>query len=90
MDSAVNVHRLQFAFTLVFHYLFPILTMGLAPLLVILKSLALWTGNEHYNRSTRFWGRIFGINFAIRVVTGTPWSSSSAPIGPSFPRPPAE
>jgi len=46
--------------------------MGLALLLVILKTLALRTGNEHYNRSARFWARIFGINFALGVVTGIP------------------
>lgn len=46
--------------------------MGLALLLVILKTLALRTGDEHYNRSARFWARIFGINFALGVVTGIP------------------
>src|SRR5467141_764455 len=46
--------------------------MGLALLLVIFKTLALRTGDEHYNRATRFWARIFGINFALGVVTGIP------------------
>ena len=72
MDEALAVHRLQFAFTVTFHYLFPQLTMGLALLLVILKTLALRTGDEHYNRAARFWARIFGINFALGVVTGIP------------------
>lgn len=72
MDSALDVHRLHFAFTVTFHYLFPQLTMGLALLLVILKTLALRTGDEHYNRAARFWAKIFGINFAIGVVTGIP------------------
>src|SRR5690349_10205964 len=72
MNEALNVHRLQFAFTITFHYLFPQLTMGLALLLVYLKTLALCTGDEHYNRSARFWARIFGINFALGVVTGIP------------------
>src|SRR6476620_8622318 len=46
--------------------------MGLALLLVYLKTKALRTGDEHYNRAVRFWGRIFGINFAVGVVTGIP------------------
>jgi len=72
MGSALDVHRLHFAFTVTFHYLFPQLTMGLALLLVVLKTLALRTGNDHYNRSARFWAKIFGINFALGVVTGIP------------------
>ena len=72
MEQALGVHRLQFAFTITFHYIFPQLTMGLALLLVYLKSKALRTGDEHYNRSARFWARIFGINFALGVVTGIP------------------
>src|SRR3974377_1090760 len=72
MDSALDVHRLHFAFTIPFHYLFPQLTMGLALLIVILKTQALRTGDEHYNRAARFWAKIFGINFAIGVVTGIP------------------
>jgi len=72
MDSALDVHRLHFAFTVTFHYLFPQLTMGLALLIVILKTLALRTGDEHYNLAARFWAKIFGINFAIGVVTGIP------------------
>ena len=72
MPDALLVHRLQFAFTITFHYLFPQLTMGLALLIVILKSMALRTGEEHYNRAARFWMKIFGINFALGVVTGIP------------------
>src|SRR6266852_6146069 len=72
MEQALDVHRLHFAFTITFHYIFPQLTMGLALLLVYLKTKALRTGDEHYNRSARFWGRIFGINFAMGVVTGIP------------------
>ncbi|HEX8871592.1 MAG TPA: cytochrome ubiquinol oxidase subunit I [Candidatus Acidoferrum sp.] len=72
MESALDVHRLHFAFTVTFHYLFPQLTMGLALLIIVLKTLALRTGDEHYNRSARFWARIFGINFALGVVTGIP------------------
>jgi cytochrome bd ubiquinol oxidase subunit I len=72
MSHALDVHRLHFAFTITFHYIFPQLTMGLALLLVFLKTQALRTGEEHYNRSARFWARIFGINFALGVVTGIP------------------
>ncbi|MFI5174635.1 MAG: cytochrome ubiquinol oxidase subunit I [Terriglobia bacterium] len=72
MDSALLVHRLQFAFTVTFHYLFPQLTMGLGLLIVILKSLALWRRDERYNTAARFWARIFAVNFALGVVTGIP------------------
>jgi cytochrome d ubiquinol oxidase subunit I len=72
MDSALVLHRLHFAFTITFHYLFPQLTMGLALLIVALKTLALRTGDERYNHSARFWAKIFAINFAMGVVTGIP------------------
>ena len=72
MDSALDWHRLHFAFTITFHYLFPQLTMGLALLIVVLKTMALRTGDEHYNHAARFWARIFAINFALGVVTGIP------------------
>jgi len=72
MDSALLIHRLHFAFTITYHYLFPQLTMGLAPLIVIFKTLALKTNDDKYNRAARFWGKIFGINFVVGVVTGIP------------------
>jgi len=72
MDSALLVHRLHFAFTVTFHYLFPQLTMGLAPLIVLLKTLAMRRNDEYYDRAARFWARIFGINFVLGVVTGIP------------------
>ncbi len=72
MDSALGVDRLQFAFTITYHYLFPQLTMGLALLILVLKTVALRTGNERYNEAARFWGRIFGVNFVFGVVTGIP------------------
>ena len=72
MNDALFLHRIHFAFTMTFHYLFPQLTIGLAPLIVVLKTLAIRTGNETYNESARFWTRIFGINFALGVVTGIP------------------
>jgi hypothetical protein len=64
------IHRLHFAFTITFHYLFPQLTMGLALLIVVLKSVALKTGSEQWDRAARFWGRIFAINFVIRRGDG--------------------
>ena len=70
--DALTVHRLHFAFTMTFHYMFPQLTMGLALLILILKTMALRTGDEHYNRAARFWAKIFAINFAMGVVTGIP------------------
>ncbi len=72
MDVALAVHRLQFAFTITFHYLFPQLTMGLALLIVLMKTVALRTGDEHWNDASRFWIRIFAINFVMGVVTGIP------------------
>jgi cytochrome d ubiquinol oxidase subunit I len=72
MDSALAIHRLHFAFTITFHYLFPQLTMGLALLIVILKTIALRTGDDDYHRAARFWAKIFAINFAFGVVTGIP------------------
>src|SRR4029450_6213761 len=68
----LTLHRLQFAFTITYHYLFPQLTMGLAVLLVILKTMYLRSGNERYNIASRFWARIFGISFVFGVVTGIP------------------
>src|SRR2546423_842230 len=65
-------HRLQFGFTIVYHYLFPQLTMGLAWFLVYWKWRALRTGDHKYNQSVRFWAKIFGLNFAVGVVTGIP------------------
>src|SRR5262244_1607256 len=64
--------RLQFGFTLTFHYLFPQLTMGLAWFLVFWKWRALRTGDKKYDQAVRFWAKIFGLNFALGVVTGIP------------------
>jgi cytochrome d ubiquinol oxidase subunit I len=72
MDDAAFWHRLQFAFTVTYHYLFPQLTMGLAWFLVFWKWRALRTGDERYAAAARFWARIFGLNFAVGVVTGIP------------------
>jgi len=88
MDALV-LHRIQFAFTITYHYLFPQLTMGLALLIVVLKTLAIRTNRQVYHDSARFWARIFGINFVLGVVTGIPmefqfgtnWSRFAAVTG---------
>jgi cytochrome d ubiquinol oxidase subunit I len=72
MSDALPWHRIQFAFSITFHYLFPQLTMGLALLLVLFKSLALRLRDDSYNEVARFWGRLFALNFAMGVVTGIP------------------
>ena len=70
--DALLLHRIHFGFTITFHYLFPQLTMGLALLIVALKTLALRTKNERYNEAARFWAKIFAVNFLLGVVTGIP------------------
>ncbi len=72
MESPLTLHRLHFAFTISFHYLFAQLSMGLALLIFILKTRALKSGDEHYNRAARFWLKIFAITFLMGVVTGVP------------------
>jgi cytochrome d ubiquinol oxidase subunit I len=72
MDNPLFWHRLQFGFTIVYHYLFPQLSMGLALLIVVMKALALQTRDSRWDDAARFWIRVFGINFAVGVVTGVP------------------
>jgi cytochrome d ubiquinol oxidase subunit I len=72
LDSALVVHRLHFAFTATFHYLFPQLTMGLAPLIVLCKLLAIRHPDRGYAQAARLLGRLFAINFVFGVVTGVP------------------
>jgi cytochrome bd ubiquinol oxidase subunit I len=86
MSSHVLVDRLQFTLTVTFHYLFPILTMGLALYIAWLKTVS-YLGREdhrfkpwrktqeerdHYELAARFWAKIFAVNFAVGVVTGIP------------------
>jgi hypothetical protein len=77
MGDPLFLHRLQFAFTLIYHYLFPVLTMGLAFLIVVMKALGLRRGGERWNEAARFWIRIFGINFAVARGRSAPPSESS-------------
>ena len=70
--DALAWHRFQFGFTITYHYLFPQLTMGLAFLIVVFKIIGLKRNDSRYHDAARFWARIFGINFAVGVVTGIP------------------
>jgi cytochrome bd ubiquinol oxidase subunit I len=70
--DALLLHRIHFGFTITFHYLFPQLTMGLALLIVAMKTLAIRRKDEFYNQAARFWARIFAVNFLLGVVTGIP------------------
>ena len=87
--DVVLIDRLQFAFTVMFHYLFPIGTMGLAPFVAWYTWRAATTGSELDARSAKFWTKIFTINFAAGVVTGIPmefqfgtnWANFSAKSG---------
>ena len=89
MSDPLFWHRLQFGFTITYHYLFPQLTMGLALLIVVLKGLGLRTGRAEYADAARFWIRIFALSFAMGVVTGIPmefqfgtnWAEFSAKSG---------
>jgi cytochrome d ubiquinol oxidase subunit I len=66
----VHVSRLQFALTALYHFLFVPLTLGLSMILVIMEATYVMTGREIWKRMTRFWGMLFGINFAMGVATG--------------------
>jgi cytochrome bd ubiquinol oxidase subunit I len=89
LDDSALASRLQFAFTLTYHYLFPQITMSLALLLVIYKTLYIRTSDEKYNIAARFWAKLFAITFVMGVITGIPmefqfgtnWSRFSASTG---------
>ncbi|MBI1807353.1 MAG: cytochrome ubiquinol oxidase subunit I [Ignavibacteria bacterium] len=72
MNDALLIDRLQFGFTIAYHYIFPQLTMGLSLVIVVLKGMYLWKRDERYNNATRFLARIFAINFFVGVITGIP------------------
>src|SRR6267142_5679790 len=84
--------RLQFALTIMFHYLFPPLTIGLGLLLVIMEGTYLKTRNPLYEAMTKFWSRVFAVNFAMGVATGivmefqfgTNWAAYSRYVGDVF------
>jgi cytochrome bd ubiquinol oxidase subunit I len=72
MTDPLFWHRLQFGFTVTYHYLFPQLTMGLALFIVLFKWRALRTGDASWDAAARFWAKVFALNFAVGVVTGIP------------------
>jgi cytochrome d ubiquinol oxidase subunit I len=72
MNDMLSVARVQFGFTIMFHYLFPVLTMGLGVLIAVLKTLQLVRHDDRYGDAARFWAKIFAISFATGVVTGIP------------------
>jgi cytochrome d ubiquinol oxidase subunit I len=88
----VDISRLQFAITAMYHFLFVPLTLGLSFLLVIMESVYVMTGKQVYQDMTRFWGKLFGINFALGVTTGitmefqfgTNWAYYSHYVGDIF------
>ncbi len=90
--SALNLARWQFGVTTVYHFLFVPLTIGLAPLVAGLETAWVRTGNTAYLRATKFWGKLFLINFTIGVVTGIVqefqfgmnWSDYSRFVGDIF------
>jgi cytochrome d ubiquinol oxidase subunit I len=94
MPSAevVDLSRLQFALTAMYHFLFVPLTLGLSWLLVIMESVYVMTGKPVYRDLTQFWGKLFGINFAMGVTTGitlefqfgTNWAYYSHYVGDIF------
>ncbi len=91
-DYVVDLSRLQFALTALYHFLFVPLTLGLSFILAIMESVYVMTGKEVYKDMTRFWGKLFGINFALGVATGltmefqfgTNWSYYSHYVGDIF------
>jgi cytochrome d ubiquinol oxidase subunit I len=84
MEDMILYNRLQFAFTITFHYLFPQLTMGLSLMIVYFKWKFLQTQNEDYNHASKFWMKIFALNFTMGVVTGIPMEFHLVPTGLNF------
>ena len=90
--AVIELSRLQFALTALYHFLFVPLTLGLSWLLVIMEAVYVMTGKQVYKDMTQFWGKLFGINFAMGVTTGitlefqfgTNWSYYSHYVGDIF------
>ncbi|RYD03936.1 hypothetical protein N752_17795 [Desulforamulus aquiferis] len=90
--DALLLSRIQFAMTIGFHFIFPPLTIGLAWLIVALQTKYLRTGDELYNRISRFWIKLFAISFVMGVASGvvmefqfgTNWSEYSRFVGDIF------
>jgi cytochrome bd ubiquinol oxidase subunit I len=90
--TVIDLSRLQFALTALYHFLFVPLTLGMSFMLVIMESVYVMTGRDVWRTTTRFWGKIFGINFVLGVATGltmefqfgTNWSYFSHYVGDIF------
>jgi cytochrome d ubiquinol oxidase subunit I len=90
--DVVTLSRVQFGLTALYHFLFVPLTLGLSMILVIMESVYVMTGKQIWKRMTRFWGVLFGINFAMGVATGitmefqfgTNWAYYSHYVGDIF------
>src|SRR5258708_16783967 len=90
--DVVALSRLQFALTALYHFLFVPLTLGLSMLLAVMESVYVMTGREIWKRMTKFWGKLFGINFAMGITTGitmefqfgTNWAYFSHYVGDIF------
>ncbi len=91
-ETVVDLSRLQFAMTALYHFLFVPLTLGLAFILAIMESVYVITGKQVYQDMVKFWGKLFGINFALGVTTGltmefqfgTNWAYYSHYVGDIF------
>lgn len=91
MDVEI-LSRIQFAFTVAFHYIYPPLSIGLGLIMVIMESLYIKTGNKEYESLARFWTKIFALTFGIGVATGivmefefgTNWATYSRYVGDVF------
>ncbi|UCV14246.1 cytochrome ubiquinol oxidase subunit I [Quatrionicoccus australiensis] len=91
-STVVDLSRLQFAATAFYHFLFVPLTLGLSFLLAIMETVYVMSGKEIYRDMTKFWGKLFGINFALGVTTGitmefqfgTNWAYYSHYVGDIF------
>ncbi len=91
-DYVVDLSRLQFALTAMYHFIFVPLTLGLSFILAIMESVYVMTGKQVYKDMVQFWGKLFGINFALGVTTGltmefqfgTNWSYYSHYVGDIF------
>src|SRR6185312_8328171 len=90
--DVVFLSRLQFALTIMFHYLFPPLTIGLGAVIAVLEAQFLFTRNPIYESAARFWTGLFAVNFALGVATGivmefefgTNWATYSRFVGDVF------
>src|SRR6516164_2742009 len=92
MPDVVFLSRLQFALTIMFHYIFPPLTIGMGVVLVYLEGMYLWTSESIYETAARFWTSLYAISFAVGVATGivmefefgTNWAVYSRFVGDVF------